>query len=374
MSLPPILVDDTAVALFVGRLQQEQVIAVDLEADSLHAYREKVCLLQFSTPGETVLVDPLAVPDLSILGPMLADTSIRKIFHAADYDIRCLYRDFGLKINGLFDTMIACQMLGEEKVGLADVLRKYFAVELDKRFQRADWSQRPLSEGMIRYAGEDTRHLHALAEILEQKLVDKGRLDWALEEFALLEQVRHSAQDGPLFLRVKTAGTLDRRQLAVLENLLQWRDAEGRRRDCPVFKVMGTAVLLELARLMPVTTRAMAGIEGLPPRLSQRYGEVFLQAIEGGMNLPAEQLPVYPRGEARMRDPEVDKKMVVLKKWRTAMAADLEMDPGVLINNSLLEDIARNQPRTQSDLEKLPTMKNWQRRELGEGILGVLKP
>jgi ribonuclease D len=372
MSLPPILIDEASVARLAERLHKEQAIAVDLEADSLHSYRDKVCLMQFSTPDETVLVDPLSVPDLSALAPVLADPAVRKIFHAADYDIRCLHRDFGFEIRGLFDTMITCQLLGEEKIGLADVLRKYFDVELDKRYQRADWSRRPLEEGMVRYAAEDTRHLHRLAAILERRLADKGRLDWAREEFALLEKVRHNEQTGPLFLRVKKAGTLDRRQLAVLESLLQWRDGEARRRDCPPFKVVGNAPLLELARIMPDSLRAASGVEGLSPKLSRRYGDAILGAVAAGQRLPKEQLPVYPRGEPRIRDPEVDRLVSALKQWRTAAAAELEMDPGVLINNALLEEIARARPRKPADLEKLDAMKNWQRRELGEGIISVL--
>ena len=140
----PILTDRAAVARFAAELAQETIVAVDLEADSMHSYQEKVCLLQFTTPSRTLLIDPLAVDDLSPLGPVLADPAIRKLFHAADYDIRCLNRDFGFEVRGLFDTMIACQFLGEEKVGLADILGKYFGVVLDKQFQRADWSQRPL--------------------------------------------------------------------------------------------------------------------------------------------------------------------------------------------------------------------------------------
>lgn len=125
MSLPPILVDDVSIARLAQELRDEAVIAVDLEADSLHSYQEKVCLLQISTSTRTVLVDPLAVEDLAALAPVLADPTIRKIFHAADYDIRCLFRDFRIEVQGLFDTMIACQMLGEKRVGLADVLAKY---------------------------------------------------------------------------------------------------------------------------------------------------------------------------------------------------------------------------------------------------------
>lgn len=372
MSLPPILVDDAAVARLAQELRGEKVIAVDLEADSLHSYREKVCLLQISTPNHTVLVDPLAVRDLSPLAPVLADPAIRKIFHAADYDIRCLYRDFGMEIRGLFDTMIACQMLGEEKVGLADVLAKYLDVTLDKRYQKADWSQRPLEDGMIRYAMEDTCHLHRLAEILEQRLRDMGRLDWAEEEFALLEQVRPSENSGPLFLRVKGAALLERPQLAVLEQLLQWRDEEACRRDRPAFKVVGNKTLLGLAKAMPRDMEETRDIEGFSPRLADRYGRVLLGVVRKARDLPREQWPVYPRGERRERDPEVDGRVKLLKKWRTAMAEQLAMDPGILVNNAQLEGLARACPAGMEQLAELGVLKNWQREVLGEGALREL--
>lgn len=373
MPLPPILVDAAALADFAAQLRREPVIAVDLEADSLHSYQDKVCLLQFSTPSATVLVDPLAIGDLSCLKSVLVDEKVRKIFHAADYDIRCLHRDFDIEIRGLFDTMIVCQLLGEPKVGLADALNKYLGVELDKRYQRADWSKRPLEEGMIRYAAEDTRHLHKLAELLETQLVAKGRLTWAEEEFALLEQVRHNSSDGPLFLRFKKAGTLERRQLAVLEALLQWRDKEAQRRDCPPFKVLNNAPLLEVARSMPGNMRALVGVEGMVPRLAKRYGGALLTAVEAGRAVPEAELPVYPRGEPRQRDPEAEARVLLLKKWRAGMAAELEMDPGVLINNALLEEIARRQPSCVEDLAGVDMMKNWQRKVLGEGIVGALQ-
>jgi ribonuclease D len=373
MPLPPILVDAAALADFAAQLRREPVIAVDLEADSLHSYQDKVCLLQFSTPSATVLVDPLAIGDLSCLKSVLVDEKVRKIFHAADYDIRCLHRDFDIEIRGLFDTMIVCQLLGEPKVGLADALNKYLGVELDKRYQRADWSKRPLEEGMIRYAAEDTRHLHKLAELLEAQLVAKGRLTWAEEEFALLEQVRHNSSDGPLFLRFKKAGTLERRQLAVLEALLQWRDKEAQRRDCPPFKVLNNAPLLEVARSMPGNMRALVGVEGMVPRLAKRYGGALLTAVEAGRAVPEAELPVYPRGEPRQRDPEAEARVLLLKKWRAGMAAELEMDPGVLINNALLEEIARRQPSCVEDLAGVDMMKNWQRKVLGEGIVGALQ-
>lgn len=372
MSLPPILVDDAEVVRLARQLREENVIAVDLEADSLHSYREKVCLIQISTPTDTVLVDPLAVQDMSPLAPVLADPAIRKIFHAADYDIRCLYRDFGIEIRGLFDTMIACQMLGEEKVGLADVLTKYLDVALDKRYQRADWSKRPLEDGMVRYAMEDTCHLHQLAEILEQRLRDMGRLSWAEEEFALLEQVRPSENGGPLFLRVKGAALLDRKQLAVLEQLLQWRDEEACRRDRPAFKVVGNKTLLGLAKSMPRALEETREIEGFSPRLAERYGRVLLGVVRKALALPKEEWPVYPRGERRERDPEVDERMKLLKKMRSAMAEQLAMDPGILVNNAQLEGLARACPADMEQLAELGVLKNWQREVLGEGLLREL--
>ncbi len=372
MSEIQIITDPNGLKRFADELQGEKTIAVDLEADSMHRYQEKVCLLQFTIPGRTVLVDPLAIPDLSLLKPVLADGAVRKIFHAADYDIRCLYRDFGIKIHGLFDTMVCCQFLGEEKVGLADILKKYFNLSLDKKYQRADWSRRPLAAAMVRYAAEDTRHLHQLADQLEQRLKEKGRLDWVAEEFALLEQVRHNKVSGPLFLRAKGARALKPRQLAILEEMLRWRDGEARQRDCPLFKVLGTRQLVELARLAPNSLPGIKAIPGMAPRLVDRYGRVLLKAIDRGRSLAEEKLPRYPAAIRRPRDPAAEARLKILKKYRARKAVELGMDPGIVINTALLEEIARHPPQGLEDLAGFSTLKNWQGRLLGPGILAAL--
>ncbi len=369
MSLPPILTKTDEVVEFAAELNRYPVIAVDLEADSMHNYQEKVCLLQFSTPDTTVLIDPLAGADLKALRPILSNREVRKIFHAADYDIRCLARDFDIEINGLFDTMISSQFLGEERFGLADVLRKYFSVELDKQYQRADWSKRPLPEAMIRYAAEDTSYLHGLVENLEAQLIEKGRLEWVQEEFSLMEKVRFAVRQGPQFLRFKGAGTLDRRQLAGLENLLQWRDSEAQRRDCPLYKVFGNKDLLELARQMP---EKISDVSGISARLLDRYGKRMMPAIQAAHELSDAELPTYPRGERRAKDPQIEKRVSRLKDWRKKVAAELEIDPGVLINNMMLEELARQQPTCETDLEGIDMLKIWQRKVLGAGILQTL--
>lgn len=370
----PILTTSAEVAALAAELRSAAVLAVDLEADSMHRYRERVCLLQLSTPDRTVLIDPLPGADLTPLAALFADPAVRKIFHAADYDLRSLYRDFRLEVRGLFDTMVSAQLLGEEKIGLADVLGKHFGVTLDKRFQRADWSLRPLSAEMIAYAAEDTRHLHRLAEQFEARLAELGRREWADEEFRLLEGVRFSAgESGPLCLKVKGAGTLDRRQLGVLEELLQWREQEAARRDRPPFQVVGNALLLELARQMPRTAVALAAITVLPERLRDRYGRDLLAAITRGLELPNDRLPVWPRTPRIERDPAAEARLTALKNWRREKAAGLGVDPGVLINNALLEWLAREQPGTGTALEHCPGLKQWQRHELGDELLAALR-
>lgn len=366
----PIITEMGQLQAFAKRLEQHASIAIDLEADSMHHYREQACLLQFSTPEETLLVDPLKLANLEPLRKVLADPAIRKLFHAADYDLRCLRRDFDLEVRGLFDTMIASQFCGEEKFGLADLLNKYFSVQLDKKFQRADWTIRPLPHDMMNYAAEDTRHLERLAEIMLTNLHSLGREEWVAEECRLLEQVAFDVQNGPKYLRFKGAGKLTPQQLAILDLLLEWREGEAERRDVPPFKVFGNQGLQAIALNAPETTKAMASLEGVYPRLADRYGRQLLRLVEQALALPDHQLPQYPKGVRRVREPEVDKRMAALKQWRTKKAAELQLDAGLLINNALLEELARQQPELPAQLDML---KGWQRQVLGEEILAQLK-
>jgi ribonuclease D len=228
----------------------------------MHNYQEKVCLLQFSTPDTTVLIDPLAGVDLGSLRLVMANQEIRKIFHAADYDIRSLARDFDITISGLFDTMISSQFLGEERFGLADVLRKYFGVELDKQYQRADWSKRPLSSKQMSYAASDVLYLVALTEQLSRELDQVKRMSWAQEEFEALTRREWSERsfDTMGYLRIKGARKLDPESMSVLSHLYLMRDKRARAIDRPPFKVLGNRALLEIAESQPRTLEALADI------------------------------------------------------------------------------------------------------------------
>jgi len=371
---PKMIESREALQRLVEKLAGETVLAWDLEADSLHHYREKVCLIQIATSNEVFLVDPLAVPDLSPLAVLLENPAIRKVFHGADYDIRSLYRDFSLSVHNLFDTMIACQLLGEKEVGLAAVLKKRFGAELDKRYQKADWSRRPLDAGMIAYAAADTLFLVALYRQLEKELAARGRLSWVEEECLLLSEVRAADRVGePFFLRFKGANRMDRRTLAVLEELLRFRDERARHSDRPPFKILSNETMRELAEKKPATLQDMAGIPGLPARSVERYGRDILKAVAQGCAVPENQLPVMARSVRPERDAEREERLKQLKRWREGKAQALGIDAGILVNNALLESLAKEVPRTLNDLDAFPVLRSWQKSELGEELLSMLR-
>jgi ribonuclease D len=371
---PEMIDTDAGLARLAGRLAGERVLAFDLEADSLHHYREKVCLIQIAAGREVFLVDPLAVSDVSPLGPILESPAIRKVFHGADYDIRSLHRDFGIQVRNLFDTMIACQFLGEKEVGLAAVLRKRFGVELDKRYQKADWSRRPLEPGMIEYAAADTSLLVRLYRELERELKSLGRLSWVEEESELLSEVRAADREGePFYCRFKGAGRMDPRTLAVLEELLVYRDGKARLSDRPPFKVLPNETLRVLAEKKPEKVQELNGIPGLTPRSVERHGREILKAIAAGCGLPEDLLPRICRPPRPVKDPVREERLQRLKLWREAKARELGIDAGVLANNALLELLAKEVPRELSGLDLIPSMRRWQRKELGPGLLAALR-
>jgi ribonuclease D len=371
MSLHPEIITTTeALQQLCQRLDKEPILAVDLEADSMHHYREKVCLIQVSSEVETVLVDPLACPDLSPFGPLLADPAILKVMHGSDYDIRSFHRDFGFTVVNLFDTMIAAQFLGEGEIGLAALLKKRFGVELDKQYQKADWSRRPLEAGMIEYAARDTAHLIDLYRQMNGELVSRGRLEWVQEECRLLCGVRKTErEDGPLFLRFKGAAQLEPRALVVLEELLRFRDESAQRRDVPPFKILGSDALRELALRRPMGRDELAGVPGMTERVVERWGKGIMASVATAMACAEGDLPRYPRREREERDPAVEKRLKRLKSWREERAARMGMAPGIMANNALLEAVAAAMPRTRDELAALAGMKQWQLEEFGEELL-----
>ena len=343
------------------RLACEPILACDLEADSMHHYREQVCLIQISTPSESLVIDPLACPDLSVLAPIFADPAKLKIFHGADYDVRSLHRDFAITITNLFDTMVASQFLGEPGFGLAAVLKRRFGVELDKKYQQADWTKRPLPDAMIDYAVSDTTLLLELYQQQKAELIAKGRLEWVLEECELLTQVRMTDKGGePFSLRFKGASRMPTATLAVLEELLQFRDQEAKKRDLPLFKIFGTEPIREAAERKPCCMEELAEINGFSPALVSRYGKGVLVAVERGKLIDVTTLPTFPKTVRVEKSAAHEARLKKLKKWRAAKAVELGIDPGIMANNSLLDLLSEKPLKASEQLADLPGMKRWQ--------------
>ena len=240
------------------RLAEEPVLAVDLEADSMYHFKEKVCLIQMASTTESFVIDPLMITNFSPIKPLLARPDVQKVFHGADYDIRSLYRDFGMEVHNLLDTELASRFLGITETGLEAVIMNRFQVQLDKKYQKKDWSQRPLPPEMVEYAAHDVQYLVPLAQTLEQELARKKRLSWVAEECELLSRVRPANNDGaPLFMKFKGAGRLDPRSLALLESLLQFRKQLAEKKDRPVFKIIGNKTLKAIAIEKPKHAKAI---------------------------------------------------------------------------------------------------------------------
>lgn len=353
-------------------LRHENELAVDLEADSLHHYREKVCLLQISNRMSTWLVDPLQVTDLAPLGVLLGKPSLLTVFHGGDYDIRSLHRDFGITVAQMYDTMIAAQFAGIKEFGLAALLRSHFGIELDKRFQKADWSQRPLTAEMADYAAHDTAHLLQLAALLREKVDALGRSAWVAEECALVAGNRMTDKgEGPLFLHCKGAGKLQRRNLAVLEELLQLRDAQAQALDRPPFKVLPAEALLHIAERQLKTVHEMSAVTGLTPRLLKRYGAQLTTAVQRGLTLPEERLPRFPRSKGEP-NPGIKTRIAMLKQWREGYCNRLELSTGLVAPNWLLERIAEQQPVNLEQLATVPGIRRWQQALWGDELVSIL--
>jgi ribonuclease D len=351
-------------------LGHTKIIGVDLEADSLYHYFEKVCLIQIATESTSYVIDPLALRDLSALHPVFSNPRIRKVFHGADYDIRSLYRDFRLEVENLFDTQLACKFLGLVESGLEGLLRSRFHVELNKKYQRADWSQRPLSPEMVEYAAIDSMYLIPLARMLERELEEKGRLSWVEEECIFLSKVRFTLPShAPRYLRVKGAFVLDRRSLAVLEALLEFREAQAQTSDLPPFKVLGNEPLLELAMKKPLHLEELEKGKVLSRKQIDRYGTRLLEEIHRAMAIPDEDLPVYPRESKPDLSPLLRKRVKALSTWRDMRAKNLGMEPGILLNNALINALALKNPLSMREMEEIPGLKKWLRDHFGREIL-----
>ncbi|PYP38104.1 MAG: ribonuclease D [Gemmatimonadetes bacterium] len=371
-----------ALAEAIAALSREPLVAADTEAASFHRYRDRIFLIQLSSPSRTVIIDPLAVTDLAPVGRLLADPKVEKIFHDADYDLRTLDRDYGFRARRLFDTRIAAQLAGEPAVGLAALLEKYVGVKLAKEHQKADWSRRPLPPAMLAYAAADTAHLPALRAQFRTRLTALGRLAWAEEEFTRLENLRWTAGGGPEgsgaaadgFLRVKGSKALLPRQLAALRELYGWREGLAAEQDRATFRIIGNDALLGVAKALPPTPADLSTISALPPALAARHGTALLDAVGRALSLPESELPRVERAPRQPRDAALEARVERLKAARNRAAAELGIEPGVLCGRTTLEAVARAEPspNDRAGLSRIGELRRWQIEAFGDALLAAL--
>ena len=347
---PPVWVDKPKIFnLMLGDLTSQPRLAVDTESNSLHAYREQVCLIQFTTPSKDYVIDPLALQDLSALGPIFSNPNIEKIFHAAEYDLICLRRDFKFEFANLFDTMHAARVLGYQFVGLDNLLAEKFQFEMDKRHQKADWAVRPLTPAQLDYARLDTHFLFDLRDVIEAELREKDRLQIALEDFARAAKVEIPKEklNGASWRRFSTRKDVSPRELTVLSELCVSRDRIAERMNRPVFKVIADTLLLDIARNLPEKDVDLAGL-GLSPKQIRLWGGEILEAVKRGTVAP-----FVEREQAKRPSDRTIKRLEKLKNWRKKVAQDLNVESDIVLPKVYLNSLAENPPRSMQELRSM---------------------
>lgn len=371
-----VIQDPDSARSLVRVLAEAASFALDCEAAGFHRYSDRLCLVQVTVGTQTFVVDPLAFDAADVLRGPVEDPAVRVMMHGADYDLRLLDRDLGIRVRGLFDTQVAASLLGEPVLGLSPLLERHLGVRLSKKHQRADWAKRPLPEDMIDYAAADTRHLSALVEILEEALTVAGRKAWAEEEFRLLEAIRWEEEvpEDPV-LRVKGARRMSPREVHALREALGWRDEIAQRRDRAPFRVAGDQVLVAVAQERPRTVSGLQRIKGMPRGVAKAEGGRLVALMRAVEEIPLTALEGYPtpeRSGSGRPTPEEEERAAALKAVRNRRAEELGLARGALISNAMLLEIARLAPRTEAGLRTVPGMKEWQLEAVGDALLGVL--
>ena len=360
----------------IAILVRARRLAVDIEADSLYHYYEKVCLIQASTDSQTFVIDPLSVRHLAPLGALMADPAREKVFHAATYDLLCMRRDHGFDFENIFDTQVAAQLIGCDQLGLSPLLEKLLGVTHSKHRQRDDWSRRPLAVEQLAYAAADTHYLLQLRDILERELRARDRLSWAQEEFQALlrSEAREKTFDPKGYRSIKGCRDLTPQQRAILRALYILRDRYARAMDVPPFKVFNSGTLLDLARRPPLYPKELLRRPGIAPRLAQRFGGEIFGTIRKSR---PDDVSGNPSQEQKSRRPfpaEAQSRLKKLKTWRRSKARELGLSVGVVFPGSLLEAVAASPPSDIAGLAGIDGVREWRTREFGQEILRVLLP
>lgn len=353
-------------------LADEPLLAIDTESNSLYAYRERVCLIQLSTRSADYIIDPLKIQSLQALGPLFADVTIEKVFHAAEYDLMCMKRDFGFVFHNLFDTMIAARVCGLKAIGLGNLLGEYAGVAVDKSHQRDDWGQRPLPTESLLYAQMDTHYLPRLRDHFVAELARLGRVEEAAEAFRDVCRVppaRANGFDEDGYWRISLPNNLTRRAAALLREVYIARERVAQERDVPPFKVLADKTLVAIALAAPTSMSELSQVVGLTPLQVRRYGRILLDAVAVGARakLPTPPTPTPPA------DPEVVERYTALREWRKTRALERGVESDVIISKDALWALAERAPDSLDEMDDVPGLGPWRLGVYGPELLEVIR-
>ncbi|MFO7678925.1 MAG: HRDC domain-containing protein [Chloroflexota bacterium] len=351
-------------------LKIQPIIALDLEANSMYAYREQICLIQISIPEQDYIIDPLAQLDLSGLGELLADTAIQKVFHAAEYDLLLMKRQYQWELHNLFDTMWAARILGYPRYGLANLLETVFDIKISKQYQKSNWCKRPLSPEQLEYGQHDTHYLLALRNHLYNELEAAHHLTEAQEIFKAQTLVYPHNQDFDphSFWSINGVSELTPHQQAALKNLHIFRDQEAQKRNQPPFKIFGDKTLFQIAKDLPQNQHELRKVYGMSQGQIYRYGKSLIKIIQESQNEPP---PKRPKPHKRPSEAVVFR-YEKLHQWRKERAIERGVESDVIISRDCLWDLALHNPSTLDELTHIETLGDWRRQTYGSAILKVL--
>ena len=354
----------------LAHLATHDTIAIDTESNSLHAYHERVCLIQLSSQERDFLLDPFVFTDLSELGELFARADIQKVFHAGDYDIGCLKRDFDLTFHNIFDTMLAATALSEPNLGFAALIEKFFDLILDKKYQRANWGERPLKAEMLSYAQCDSHFLIPLRDALMPQLEESSRLQLVLEEGeGMARLVKPFEQHSEDIWRVKGAQDLTPEALSLLDALNHARELIASKRDVPPFKVFSDRALTEIAQTQPHFIQELGLLPSLSESQVRRYGSLLMQTIEAWRENPQK---VSPRRNHRLSDAEM-KRRDALSNWRKQAGLDEGLPSNAIISRELLERLAHLEFTNIDELEQAMKYFPYRYERYGDAIFQALE-
>ncbi len=372
-TIPPAVYIDhpRQLAVMVDRLRHEPLLAFDTESNSLHAYHERVCLIQVSSRSTDYIIDPLALPDLTLIGDLLADPRIECVFHAAEYDLMCLKRDYRFEVVNLFDTMVAARVCGIRQIGLQNLVQAYLGVTLDKSHQRDNWGKRPLPAACLRYAQFDTHYLPDLRDMLLAELEARHHLEEACETFddlcRLTEAHEGRSFDPEGYWKIGVPARLSPRQMATLRELYITRERLAQHADLPPMNVAQNRTLVELAQHTPTTREALRGIYGMSPNAVRRWGDEWLKTIAAAQHTPLRQQPII-----EAIPPDIADRYNALHAWRKKRAEQRGVESDVILTKQTLWSLAYKAPTSPDDLDDIEGLGPWRTQAYGAEILAVL--